>query len=163
MVRIALLLLAWDIPAPDYPAEFESTEEAAAPYETTEAAEAEYVPTATAAQLGPTWDLGAGLAAQGPTCLVLAIGVLVALANWRRAPGAAGLALVAMIVQGLAALLTPALTYFVPKIAGNIGPSTETLLLTYQGVSCFGSVGSALAWLLMLVAVFKGRGAAPSV
>jgi len=95
---------------------------------------------------------------QLPVLLAWLAGVGLALLHWRRNPRVALLALIAFILLLTLQLVGGYLDTQLPTALSGVAGGNPGLALTLS--ACGQSAGAALAWVLILIALFGGRGRA---
>jgi hypothetical protein len=110
---------------------------------------------------GGLGNLLSGMVTNCPTFLMMALGVVLALATWKRHAGVSALLLGGVSLHGLMVVVTIVLGLLVPTLvdSGTLPPDGYSTAL--RGITCFGSLGHALANLLLVVAALRGRPATP--
>jgi len=92
------------------------------------------------------------IVSQLPELLVWFIGLVLALINWRRTPRAAPLLLLAMVILITLRLVADYVTGLLPLLLGGAQLSAALTLSNFAQ-----SAIAAVAWGMVLVAVFGGR------
>jgi high-affinity Fe2+/Pb2+ permease len=104
-----------------------------------------------------------GLVSGLPVYLVWLVGVIYALVTWRKHPGISVLAIAALLMQLLVSLVFIALTRTVPQIVQKESDLTSAQMsMMFSAFALGQSCLSAVAYLLLLLAVFKGRKPPPA-
>lgn len=110
----------------------------------------------------PAWGyLKSQLLYQGPTLLVQAVAILLALMNMRRARGAAVLTVIGVTIMVVTAGISVlAFAQFLQaRVDGDAGGRGADTMLQAAGV--VGSIGRAIGLGLLVAAIFVGRRAKP--
>jgi hypothetical protein len=110
---------------------------------------------------GPVWDLLIGYLLNCPTFVMLVIGVILAIATWRRHAGVSALLLTGVALHAFTVGVSVLLFQLIPTLVDRGSLSPDAYLTAQRGVVCFGSVGHAVANLLLIVAALRGRDAPP--
>jgi hypothetical protein len=103
----------------------------------------------------------AQLAGQTPILLVYLVGMILALVFWRRCPGPCVLTVVAAGLLFVTTLVQPFLFHYLVRVRAEHGWGDEKLGWLLLVNALFGGVFRAVAFGLLLAAVFIGRKGAP--
>lgn len=103
------------------------------------------------------WAVGTNLLAQCPLLLVWLAGVVFAITNRRKHPNKSRLTVAAIAIFLLLVLANSIIGYMGPLIMRDQGWSPQQLGIFYVILGLISSLIAAVAWLLILLALFRTR------
>jgi hypothetical protein len=99
----------------------------------------------------------ARIATLTPIIIAWAIGIVLALARWKRHPRVSLFALVAFVVMIVTTIITSVLYIWLPMTIRNSGWSVAQISTILAGVGIVSTVIQAVAWAMVLWAIFGWR------